>query len=121
MGQVRGENEKKLDDDDSASEDGAKVGKDGAKVVVIMEHFAGAKHQSLLDEFMKERLEEDGSSEEMSLQSFLQSYDEGGEENHNLEPYWNLLSYARRNSDVVEIKAGFLPRFYAKLLVAQGR
>jgi len=109
--QVREENERRLADDESATEA-------GAKVIVIMEHFAGTQHQSLLDEFMREQ--SDGRVEEMSLESFLQSYDEGGEEGHNLEPYWNLLNYARRNADVVEIKAGFIPRFYAKLLVAQG-
>jgi len=110
VGQVREENEKRFVDDGE--------GKDGAKVVVIMEHFAGAQHQSLLDKFMQER--RDGSEEEMSFESFLQSYDEGGEEGHNLEPYWSLLSYARKNADVVEIKAGFIPRFYAKLLMAKG-
>jgi len=111
VGQIREENETRLDDDSAV--------KDAAKVVVIMEHFAGAQHQSLLDKFLNEQ--NDGNDEEMSLESFIESYAEGGEEGHNLEPYWNLLSYAKKNSDVVEIKAGFIPRFYAKLLVSQGQ
>jgi len=87
-----------------------------SKVVVVMEHFAGTGHQSLLDKFMSE----DNEQSSMSLESFIDSYQEGGEEGHNLVPYWNLLNYARRNADVVEIKAGFIPRSYAKALVSEG-
>jgi uncharacterized iron-regulated protein len=76
-----------------------------SKVVVIMEHFAGPEHQRLLDTFMSKK-----QNVKMPMKCFIESYDRIGEEGHNLIPYSSLLEYARENSDVVEVKAGFIPR-----------
>jgi len=109
--QVREENHGREGEEKAADENDIPL----TKVIVVMEHFAGAQHQSLLDQFMSR-----DDESRMTLQTFIDSYHEGGEENHHLDPYWNFLNYARRNSDVVEIKAGFIPRSYAKTLVSEG-
>jgi len=86
----------------------------GSKVVVIMEHFAGPEHQRLLDAYMCQEVNQ------MSFESFCKLYDELGEEGHDLKPYSNLLRIAKENAGTVEVKAGFIPRSYAKRLVSEG-
>jgi len=93
------------------------------KVVVFMEHFAGPEHQKLLDDFMEEGISnvEAGADTDMSaVANLLEGYKNNGDEGHNLEPYANFLEYARRNSDIVELKAGFIPRSYARRVMKDG-
>lgn len=82
-------------------------------VHVIMEHFS-FEMQSVLDNYLRNRSTQ-------NFEEFLATYHEIGTEGHDLIPYRPLLEFARDNADYVRVHAGFIPRYYARMLMKEGQ
>jgi hypothetical protein len=77
---------------------------------VVLEHFSFE-----MDDLL--RGYQDG---DLNFDQLLEGYRIIGTENHDLEPYRDLLEYARDHRDQIQLHAGFLPRTYARLLMREG-
>ena len=77
---------------------------------IVMEHFS-FDMQGLLDDYQANRI---------SFDELVKRYDKIGTEQHDLKPYKALLEYARRDSDFVQLHAGFLSRNFARMLMKEG-
>ena len=86
------------------------VRQNSAFLDVFVEHFC-LEQQKLIDLYIKG---------DISEEDLFDLYKETGEEGHQLEFYQPILEYMKEHKDVVRLKAGFVPRRYARLLMKEG-
>jgi uncharacterized iron-regulated protein len=82
----------------------------GTVVHVVLEHFSLAM-QPLLDDYMRG---------DLSFDALLDGYAAIGTEGHALEPYSPLFEHAVRHSEQIRLRAGFIPRSFARMLMTEG-